>query len=178
VHAQFADRTHLFREEFRRDFPALLDTDATAAQFVLAQRKRAALVQVWRSIFVDHRLDAVAEPCSTGEIWKRHESVRDKSRPPRLYSMWSDTNFPVVVVPAGRSHADGGPVGIQIVGLPYAEPSLLNIAMDYQAETPYHTAVPPGLDDREEYVGPPRPSAGPQVAFVPPESPFDILHIA
>jgi aspartyl-tRNA(Asn)/glutamyl-tRNA(Gln) amidotransferase subunit A len=177
VHTQFTDRRHLLREEFRRDFPALLDHDATAAQYVLAQRKRVALVEVWRTIFADHGLDAVVEPCSTGEIWKRHESVRDKSRPPRLYSMWSDTNFPVVVVPAGRSKADGGPVGMQIIGLPHSEPSLLNIAMDYQAETAYHLAMPPGLDEGGDYVGPSRPSAGPQPAFVPPQSPFDILHI-
>jgi aspartyl-tRNA(Asn)/glutamyl-tRNA(Gln) amidotransferase subunit A len=179
VHAQFAGREHLLREEFRRDFPWLLDPSGTAAHYIAAQQKRAALVRTWRAVFAEQQLDAVAEPCSTGEIWKRHESVRDQSRPPRLYAMWSDTNFPVVALPAGFSPADGGPVGMQLVGLPHTDPLLLGLAMDYQSGTGYHRAVPPSLDDPEPggFTSPDRPDAGPQPAFAAPESPFDILHL-
>lgn len=178
VHDQFAGRQGLFREEFRRDFPWLSDTDGSADEYVQAQRKRAALVSAWRTIFAELGVQAVAEPCSTGEIWRRNESVRDPDRPPRLYAMWSDTNFPVVCVPAGRSPFDQGPVGMQLVGLPYADPTLLRLATAYQAETDYHLSEPPGLDDAErpEYQGPHQPAGGPQSPFITPESPFDILH--
>jgi hypothetical protein len=92
--------------------------------------------------------------------------------------MWSDTNFPVVCLPAGRSPADGGPVGVQLVGLPRQEPALLQLAIDYQAATGHHLAQPPGLDDHTAppYLGPQRPEAGPQPPFRTPADPFDILH--
>lgn len=180
VHAQFGGRRQLFREEFQRDFPWLLDADGSAVDYVIAQRKRAALVQTWRSLFAELDLGAVAEPCSTGEIWKRDQSVRDPGRPPRLYAMWSDTNFPVVCLPAGQSALDQGPVGMQLVGLPYSDPFLLSLAMSYQAATDHHLAEPPGLDDPDRcaYLGPHRPEGGRQLPLVVPESPFDILHIA
>lgn len=179
VHEQFERRLELFREEFRRDFPWLLDTAGTAADYVTAQRKRAALVQTWRALFTEHDLCAVVEPCSTGEIWKREESVRDATRPPRLYAMWSDTNFPVVCIPAGLSTFDRGPVGIQLVGLPHTDPLLLSLAASYQAATDHHLAEPPGLDDadRPSYQGPYRPDGGPQPPLHTPRSPFEILHI-
>jgi aspartyl-tRNA(Asn)/glutamyl-tRNA(Gln) amidotransferase subunit A len=179
VHSQFAGREHLLREEFRRDFPFLLDPGGTAEQYVAAQQKRAALVRTWRSVFESGRLDAVVEPCSTGEIWKRGESVRDPARPPRLYSMWSDTNFPVVALPAGLSPVDHGPVGMQLIGLPHSDRMLLGLATDYQAGTGYHLAVPPALDEPslEGFVWPERPGAGDQPAFAAPHSPFDILHL-
>jgi hypothetical protein len=94
VHARFAGREHLLREEFRRDFSFLLDPPGTAAELVATQLKRAGPVGTWRGIF---------EPCSTGEICKRDESVRDPARPPRLHSRWSGTNFPIVALPAGSA---------------------------------------------------------------------------
>lgn len=178
VHGQFERRRQLLRDEFRRDFPWLLDPGGTAADYVAAQRKRVALVQTWRSLFAEHELCALAEPCSTGEVWKREESVRDAQRPPRLYAMWSDTNFPVVCVPAGLSPVDQGPVGIQLIGLPYTEPLLLSIAASYQEGTGHHLAQPSGLDDpdRPAYRGPHRPDGGPQPPLETPLSPFEILH--
>lgn len=179
VHAQFDGRRHLLRDEFRRDFPWLLDTSGTAEEYVAAQGKRAALVRTWRALFAAHDLRAVAEPCSTGEIWKCDESVRDEGRPPRLYAMWSDANFPVVCIPAGHSTLDGGPVGMQLVGLPYSDPQLLALAAAYQEGTDHHLAAPPGLGDpdRPAYRGPHCPDGGPQAPLVIPDSPFDVLHV-
>lgn len=178
MHAQFADRQLLLRREFRDDFPPLLDPAATAADYVDAQRQRVELADRWRDIVEAGDLQAIAEPCATGEIWRAGASPRDPSAPPRLYGMWSDTNFPVVCLPAGRSPVDSGPVGVQLIGLPHTEPMLLQLAIDYQAATGYHLSEPPGLDDHTapDYVGPDRPAAGPQPPLRVPVDPFDIRY--
>lgn len=177
VHAPLAGRRTLLRGEFRRDFPPLLDDDACAADYVDAQRRRAELAVRWREVFATADLHAVVEPCATGEILRVGEPVRDPRRPPRLYGMWSDTNFPVVCLPAGRSPVDGGPVGVQLIGLPHTEPMLLQVAIDYQAATGHHLAEPPGLDDHtaRPYQGPSRPDGGPQPPFELPADPFEVL---
>ncbi len=48
-------------------------------------------------------------------------------------------------IPGGLSADTGMPVGVQIVGAPWTESKMLQIAIDYQAQTPYHRNAPTGL---------------------------------
>ncbi|NED96504.1 amidase [Phytoactinopolyspora alkaliphila] len=181
LHNGLADRWGLFREEFRKIFPPLLDTDGTAAQYVDAQRKRTILATRWRTIFDELELDAIAEPCMTGEILRVGYSARDPNLPPRLFGMWSDTNFPVVSLPGGLSHVDSGPVGLQLIGVPFTEPLLLQIAIDYQARTAHHLAEPPGLAILPEPLTPakatdPVDDAWVTTPFTAPVHPFKVLY--
>jgi hypothetical protein len=83
-------------------------------------------------------------------------------------------NFPVVSLPAGRSHVDGGPVGMQVIGLPFTERALLQMGIDYQTATDHHAEEPERLDgpDRAPFVSPGSPEAGPQPAYRPVTSPL------
>jgi aspartyl-tRNA(Asn)/glutamyl-tRNA(Gln) amidotransferase subunit A len=171
IHRQFHGREHLHREEFSVYYSQITDEVGTAVDYVLAQSRRGELVATWRRIFADLRLDLVVEPGGSGEIWKLDEDL-DLTDYPWFYSMWNDANFPVLSLPAGRSPTDGGPVGMQVVAEPFRDAAALQLGIDYQAATDYHTAEPPDLDGRPPYEPPAVPDGGPQPAWIPPVSPF------
>lgn len=52
--------------------------------------------------------------------------------------------LPVVALPCGFS-GNGLPIGLQIVGRPWSEPTLLRIADAFQRKTDWHTRTPPDL---------------------------------
>jgi aspartyl-tRNA(Asn)/glutamyl-tRNA(Gln) amidotransferase subunit A len=183
IHAQFAERRDLHRAEFRALFDPMVETVGTALEYVQAQMKRAELVRTWAGIFEELRLDAVVEPGSAAEVLKKEELPSgeadaaehplDVEAIPWLFGMWNDVNFPVLSLPAGRSRVDGGPIGMQVVGLPFTERALLQIGIDYQASTGHHTEEPETLDgpDRSPFVPPDSPDAGPQTPYRPVTSP-------
>jgi aspartyl-tRNA(Asn)/glutamyl-tRNA(Gln) amidotransferase subunit A len=181
IHTQFAGREHLHRPDFVTRFVPITQETGTAVEYVQAQMKRAGLAANWLSIFADQRLDAAVEPGSSGEIWKVTEGGEVDRGPISaalaLYGTWNDTNFPALSVPAGLSTHDGGPVGIQIVGTPFSDALLLQIAIDYQSVTGYHEVEPVGAQDPAypKYVPPPVPDGGPQPEYLPVRSPFDIV---
>jgi aspartyl-tRNA(Asn)/glutamyl-tRNA(Gln) amidotransferase subunit A len=184
IHAQFAERRDLHRAEFRALFDPMVETIGTAVEYVQAQMKRADLVRAWAGIFEELRLDAVVEPGSAAEVLKKEELPSDEAEAaehpldveaiPWLFAMWNDVNFPVLSLPAGRSRIDGGPIGMQVVGLPFTERALLQIGIDYQAATDHHTEEPERLDgpDRTPFVPPDTPDAGPQPAYRSVSSPL------
>lgn len=181
IHEQFAERQHLYRDEIKTILNETMAVAGTALQYVRAQIKRAELVTTWHGIFEELRLDAVLEPASAAEaplLRPTHpdEQQRDLTMTPLLFGMWNDANFPVVSLPAGLSSTDGGPVGMQLVGLPFTERTLLAIAVDFQAATEYHAMIPPDLDVPGR---PPfsrrRVEAGPQPPFRTVPSPLEAL---
>lgn len=180
IHAQFEGRDHLHRPEFSEVFNPMVETGGTAVEYVQGLIKRAELVATWKSVFDDLRLDAVVEPGSAGDIPKLYQATNvgngplDVTSHPLLCGMWSDANFPALSVPAGVSHVDGGPVGIQVVGLPWTDPILLQIGIDYQAATDYHLAEPPRLREAELEPYPPATVAnqGDQPRYLPQRSPL------
>ena len=50
-----------------------------------------------------------------------------------------------IAVQAGQS-GQGLPVSVQFIGRPMAEPLILRVAHAFEKATPWHKAVPPGLD--------------------------------
>jgi aspartyl-tRNA(Asn)/glutamyl-tRNA(Gln) amidotransferase subunit A len=174
VHQQFADRKELYRDELR-DFLASLPTSVSAVDYVRAQLKRSDLIGTWTALFGDLQIDAVVHPACKDELYRAGGEISADLMRRLIFGMWNDTNFPVVSVPAGLSSTDGSPVGMQLAGLPYTEPKLLQVAIDLQAATDYHLTSPPGLDDAPAYIGPQRHTVGPQPPFVAVANPFDAL---
>jgi aspartyl-tRNA(Asn)/glutamyl-tRNA(Gln) amidotransferase subunit A len=175
VHEQFADRAHLYRDYWNATMP-MYQAVGSAVDYVRAQGKRAEHIATWHGIFAEHRLTAVAHPAALGELFRARTPVDPADFPRMLFGVWNDVNFPVVAVPAGRSATDGSPVGMQLVGTPYTDTDLLQLAVDYQSATPYHREQPPDPDSAPEYRGPDRKEEGrAQPPFVPKANPIDPL---
>lgn len=65
--------------------------------------------------------------------------------------LWNLLGLPAVVVPSGFT-SDGRPLAVQIVGPPFGEQRVLEVAAAYQAETRHHVATP-AIDLRENDPG-------------------------
>jgi aspartyl-tRNA(Asn)/glutamyl-tRNA(Gln) amidotransferase subunit A len=166
IHEQFADRGHLYREEFL-GLLAPLRTAGTAMDYVRAQVARAQLVNTWTCLFAENDLSAVAHPACQDELFRTDVELTYEQLPRLMLGVWNDTGFPVVSIPAGLSQADQSPVGMQLAGLPHTEADLLQVAIDLQAATDYHRQSPPDLDHGPDYEPPPRHSVDPQPKYVP-----------
>lgn len=166
IHEQFADRSHLYRDEFL-GLLAPLRTAGTAMDYVRAQLARAQLVDTWTRLFAEHELSAVAHPACQDELFRTDVELTYEKLPRLMLGVWNDTGFPVVSVPAGLSPADESPVGMQLAGLPHTEAVLLQVAIDLQAVTDYHRQSPADLDHGPDYEPPARHAASPQPPYVP-----------
>ena len=63
----------------------------------------------------------------------------------RLTRPFNGLGLPALAVPCGLS-ADGRPLGLQIVGRPFDEATILRLAHTYETATDWHRRLPPGLD--------------------------------
>ncbi len=90
------------------------------------------------------RFDALLTPTSPSPPFKLGEKVAD---PLQMYLSDVCTlpiniaGIPAISVPAGFS--DGLPIGLQIIGKPFAEEVLLHIAFAYEQATEWHKRRPP-----------------------------------
>lgn len=67
------------------------------------------------------------------------------SRPYGFTSIWNHTGQPVAAIPSGFT-ADGLPLSVSLIGKPNAEPLLLSLAAQLEAERPWADRRPPGFD--------------------------------
>ena len=65
---------------------------------------------------------------------------------PSFMGIWNLTGMPALGVCCGFS-ADKLPIGMQIVGKPFAEPTVFSVGDGYQALTDWHLAVPPSVTE-------------------------------
>jgi aspartyl-tRNA(Asn)/glutamyl-tRNA(Gln) amidotransferase subunit A len=117
-----------------------------------AQRLRARLAREVRDIFQGvngqgvngQRIDALVFPGASEPATPfpadpiPTELVRTASR---YTNVWNLVGLPACVVPSGFSQ-DGLPVSIQIVGRPFDDATVLQIARAYERATPWHTRRP------------------------------------
>jgi amidase len=88
-----------------------------------------------------YRLDALifphklVKPVQLGPRREREGTYRSNGLSPR-------TGLPAMIVPMGFT-ADGNPVGLEILGRPWSEPTLIKLASGYEAVTPHLRKLPP-----------------------------------
>jgi aspartyl-tRNA(Asn)/glutamyl-tRNA(Gln) amidotransferase subunit A len=124
--------------------------DLSALDYLGLQRTRAAYIAGYKRFLADQRLDVVAVPVSLADPPQRSDPrVLSPATNPEnsqlLTFAYSYLGFPVVTVPGGASKATGLPVGIQLVGGPFSDSRLVQLAIDVQAHYPHYREQPPGL---------------------------------
>lgn len=111
------------------------------AYYVKAQKIRALIVQEFEEAF--QQVDVLLGPTTPGTAFKLGEKTKD---PVSMYLSDIYTiainlaGLPAVSIPAG--FIDGLPLGMQLIGQPFAEATLLNVAHRYQQVTDWHKKLP------------------------------------
>lgn len=121
----------------------------SAADFVQAQRVRSVVRDAWTTAI--RAVDVLITPTSTS-VAPTFESFDPHSistlASPGFTGLWNLTGFPALSVNCGFS-SDGLPIGMQIIGAPFAEPTVFRIGDAYQRITDWHTRVPEADDAAE-----------------------------
>jgi aspartyl-tRNA(Asn)/glutamyl-tRNA(Gln) amidotransferase subunit A len=125
----------------------------SAADFVQAQRVRRQLVGRVAALFDD--MDVLIMPtASTGA--PRFDTLTMDSLFGTIFTpAWNTVGLPVASVPMGFT-ADGLPLGLQIIGPPMAEETVLRVADAFQRRTDWHLRTP---DLRPGAIGTTLPAA-------------------
>lgn len=122
-----------------------------ATDYIKAQRMRTLIQQGWRDMF--DGLDAVLAPtlpavaARVGELaftWPDGEEEPVINSYVRTSAPGNLTGLPALSVPCGFS-AGGMPIGLQIIGRPFAEPTVLRVGAAYEAATDWSDRRPAGL---------------------------------
>ncbi|HEY8370001.1 MAG TPA: amidase [Thermodesulfobacteriota bacterium] len=118
-----------------------------ATDFLKAQRLRRVLMDEVRAAFAG--VDVLATPTLPLCGWEVSQShVEIAGRPEHVLHAcwrytypWNLTGLPALSVPCG--FADGLPVGLQLVGKPFDEATILRVGEAYQQATTWHQRRPP-----------------------------------
>ena len=114
-----------------------LDTDAYRAALEGRHRFRDAVV----ALMDEHDLDAIAYPASSSPA---AALIGGDSSPVDCESA-AYGGLPAMVMPAGFT-SGGLPIGLEFIGRPFAEPTLIAVAAGYEAHTNHRmlpAATPP-----------------------------------
>lgn len=141
-------RDPILRTRFTPEVRLLLDAGkfVFASDFVKAQQLRGMLLQELRAAFQE--VDALVTPTMPLVAWPvDRNTVRLGDQEEHvLHACWrytyvfNLTGLPAVTVPCG--FVDGMPVGLQLVGRPFDEQTILRIAHAYEEATPWHRSAP------------------------------------
>ncbi len=120
----------------------------TAADFVQAQRVRSVVRAAWAAAMRD--VDVLITPTSVAvaPTFAGYDGTKVDTSP-AFTGVWNLVGFPALSVGCGFSSA-GLPIGMQIVGAPFAEPTVFRVGDAYQRITDWHTRAP--AIDREAEV--------------------------
>jgi aspartyl-tRNA(Asn)/glutamyl-tRNA(Gln) amidotransferase subunit A len=118
-----------------------------ATAYLKAQRLRTVVMRDLERTL--HEVDVLVTPTAPipapkldagpGEIGAPLGALRSTLR--RLTQPFNITGSPAVTVPCGFSH-DGLPIGLQLIGRPFDEARLLNLAYAYEQSTPWKDRHP------------------------------------
>ena len=112
-----------------------------------AQRARAVFRAEVRALFLENRLDVLVTPTLPLTAMPLADMVIPADMPRYIpFTLpWNLTGQPALSVPCGLSPG-GLPVGLQIVGRPFDEATVLRLGHAYQGVTDWHTRRPPLAD--------------------------------
>lgn len=123
----------------------------TGADYVAAQRLRTALRDGWRDAFNAAGLDGLLAPALSGPagLFGTNEvhftdgrvTTTSAAYSPQTYPT-NMTGLPSLSVPCGLT-ADGMPIGLQVIGRPFAEPTVLRIGAAYESSGGWKDMAPP-----------------------------------
>ena len=105
-------------------------------KLILRQETRTRLMK----LMADYKLDAIVYPHQQQLVCKAGESQQQRNG-----VLCSVTGFPSIAVPAGFSPAEpdaplGVPVGMEIIGRPWSEPILIEIAYSFEQASKFRKA--------------------------------------
>lgn len=138
----------LLEEDVRTFFEAgelMLATD-----YIKAMRARTLIQQGWRDMFTELGLDAVLAPtlpavaATVGQqafTWPDGAEESVINAYVRTSAPGNLTGLPSLSLPCGFN-TDGLPVGLQIIGKPFAEPTVLRVGAAYEAATDWPSHAP------------------------------------
>ncbi|MGB8707069.1 MAG: Asp-tRNA(Asn)/Glu-tRNA(Gln) amidotransferase subunit GatA [Dehalococcoidia bacterium] len=112
------------------------------AYYLKAQKVRTLIIREFKDAF--EKYDALVTPTSPTVPFKLDEKVDD---PIQMYLSDVCTlpiniaGLPAISVPAG--FADGLPIGMQVIGKPFDEETILRVAFAYEQSTDWHKRKPP-----------------------------------
>jgi aspartyl-tRNA(Asn)/glutamyl-tRNA(Gln) amidotransferase subunit A len=113
----------------------------TGGDITQAQRFRTYFKKKVAEVMAD--LDVLIVPTSIGPAPKRADMDPGQQLTAAGFTpQWNLTGLPAAAIPAGFS-ASGLPLSMQIVGKPFAEQTVLQVADAFQRITDYHLQVPP-----------------------------------
>jgi aspartyl-tRNA(Asn)/glutamyl-tRNA(Gln) amidotransferase subunit A len=119
----------------------------SAADYVQAQRVRSIVKAEVAAIL--REVDVLITPTMLSVASRFDEySYEDSLHGPSLMSMWNLTGLPAMSIPCGFS-SGGLPIGLQIIGRPFDEPTVLKIGDAYQAMTDWHQRVPEHVSEAQ-----------------------------
>jgi aspartyl-tRNA(Asn)/glutamyl-tRNA(Gln) amidotransferase subunit A len=142
-------KTPTERLKYTSEVRALMDAGKFifATDFLKAQRLRRVLAEEVRSAF--EGVDVLATPTLPLRAWdvaESHVQIAGQAEHVlhacwRFTYPWNLTGLPALSVPCG--FAEGLPVGLQLIGRPFDEATILRVGHAYQEITRWHDMRPP-----------------------------------
>jgi aspartyl-tRNA(Asn)/glutamyl-tRNA(Gln) amidotransferase subunit A len=112
----------------------------SAAEYVRVQQVRRTVRRLVARIFDD--VDAIVCPTAATPAPEAGRDIEVAKVMASIFTAyWSCTGHPAISVPMGFSH--GLPVGLQVVGRPFDEQTVIAVADVYQQRTDWHRRTPP-----------------------------------
>ena len=125
--------------------------EIAAKDYLKAMRIRSLIQREFRQLFT--QVDVLLAPARLGvaprigePLDRRPDPERPRPKDPGLTALIPAANLaglPALCLPCG--FADNLPVGIQLVGLPFSENTLLAVGREFQNRTDWHRRRPPGV---------------------------------
>jgi aspartyl-tRNA(Asn)/glutamyl-tRNA(Gln) amidotransferase subunit A len=125
----------------------------TATQYLRAQRVRALILEEVANLFRSYAALVVpTTPCVAPRISQETTLIGDTPRDvrdmlTRMTRLLNFTGLPAISVPCGVGAGDL-PVGLQIIGRPMDEATVLAIAHAFERATPWHARRPPNPPEK------------------------------
>jgi aspartyl-tRNA(Asn)/glutamyl-tRNA(Gln) amidotransferase subunit A len=148
--AYHRDQPYDPRHRYGEAIATLLNAGRTisATDYITAQRLRTAVIRHWRTVFAE--VDVLVAPTVSAPAARYGENVvayPDGRREPvltayaRLNFPADFTGLPALSVPCGFTR-EGLPTGMQIIGRPFAEPTVLRVGYASEAAADWWSRTP------------------------------------